>query len=535
MKPPRTLGDVLLRRRAEPVAATSPLMPAISGLRSARGDTPQQQRIAASRDSIETFCRTYLRHHFSRKFCELHEDIFKICDETTPGKRKARIAPRKFGKTTIISLAKPLQELAYKRKEFILMIGEASAVAESNLATIIQELDTNELLLQDFPHLAPAKDPKGQMVKWTDRQLVFASGATVVAKGMGSRMRGLKHRHARPDMAILDDPESPETADTFLKRRRHKRWFGGTFLGLGASDWDVYVIGNLPNHDCLIADLVKDPAWDGRLWRAINIPTRRDERYPLGNTRTDGSALWPEEWSLAKLDAYRKEPEVGSLGFAREMMNDPREEEDKSFDPGTFTYVEWSPDLLATYGAIRTYIDPAGGEKPGELKRGKRDWCVIVTAGRTRKEGFIDIFDVRMNRFLPNKQIQVMLDAYAAYGAQEIGVEENMFKNLIAPTIQQLARKRGLYPKITPNVNTSNKISRILGMQPLIENGVVRFARHLVDKVPEYFGQFDEFPADFDDGPDATEGVVRMLESGRKTFGKLSGPVAPRSYWKGVA
>src|SRR5512135_3711213 len=132
MKQPRTLGDVLLRRRAEPAVASSPLMPAISGLRSARGDTPKQQRMAACEASIEAFCKTYLRHHFNKKFCELHHDIFRICDETTPGKRKARIAPRKFGKTTIISLAKPLQELAYKRKEFILMIGEAAAVAESN-------------------------------------------------------------------------------------------------------------------------------------------------------------------------------------------------------------------------------------------------------------------------------------------------------------------------------------------------------------------------------------------------------------------
>jgi len=530
---PRTLADLRPPSHTAPALA-APLGAAIAGLRGARATSPEQMRIEASRVSLKAFCLTYLKHHFTKGFCPLHDDIFAMCDGTEPGKRKARIAPRKFGKTTIISLAKPLQELAYKRKHFILIIGEAAAVAESNLATIIQELDTNELLLQDFPHLAPAKDPKGQMVKWTDRQLVFQSHDTIIAKGMGSRMRGLKYRHSRPDMAILDDPESPETADTFLKRRRHKRWFGGTFLGLGATNWDVYVIGNLPNHDCLIADLVKDPGWDGLLWRAINIPRKAEERYPIGNTDQDGSALWPEEWSLPKLDSYKREPEVGTLGFVREMMNDPREEESKSFDPTTFSYFEFDPATLSSYQAVRTFIDPAGGEKPGDMRRGKRDWCVVVTAARTR-DGYIDIIDVKMNRFLPDKQIQVLLDAYAMYGAREIGVEENMYKNLMEPTIRAAARKRGLYPNIIPKIATTNKISRILGFQPLVESGIVRFARHLIDKVPDYFGQFDEFPGDFDDGPDATEGVVRMLESGRNILGQLGGPTAAKSYWKGAA
>src|SRR6185436_1072328 len=125
------------------------------------------------------------------------------------------------------------------------------ATAQTNLASIVQELETNEQLLEDFPHLAPARDPKGQLVKWTDEEIVIANYALVRAKGMGSRMRGMKYRSHRPDLAVLDDPESPETADTFLKRRRHQRWFGGTFLGLGATNWDIYVISNLPHHDAL--------------------------------------------------------------------------------------------------------------------------------------------------------------------------------------------------------------------------------------------------------------------------------------------
>lgn len=524
--PARTVRDITMG------GGVVDLRDAVAGLRRSKRTAPTDAPRAQARMSLQQFCVTYFPHHFTSPFCDMHADIFTACDalDLTPhGRRVARIAPRKMGKTTIISLALPLQKIAFHERHFILLVGESAAVAEANLATIAQELDSNQRLLADFPHLIPARDVRGQFIKWTDRQLVFHSGATIVAKGMGARMRGLKYRQMRPDLAIIDDPESPETADTFLKRLRHKRWFGGTFMGLGASTWDIFVIGNLPHHDALIADLVRSPEWDGKLWRAINIPPRAEERYPVGNVRHDDSALWPEEWSLDRLEAYKREPNVGTLGFAREMMNDPREEEGKIFDPATFAYVEWTPDRVPTYTATAIYMDPAGGEKPSDLRRGKRDWCVMVAAGRT-PSGHIEIFDVVMTRKLPDEQMSTLLDMYARWNPRQIGIEENMWKNLVEPTLRNMARERGLYPTIKATHTTTTKTTRIMALQPMVEAGVVRFARHLLEQVPGFFAQFDEFPGDFDDAPDATEGVVRLLDLGRASLGRI-GSLTGTSYW----
>lgn len=516
------------------VPAGPTLQPAVAGIRSASSPQGSKSRVEKCRHNIKRFARTYFPHHFSKNFCELHDDIFEQCDIPAPpkGKRVARCAPRKFGKTTIISMVKPLHDLAYQRKHFVLLIGESATTAEANLATISQELDNNELLLQDFPHLAPAKDAKGQMVKWTDRQLVFKNFATILAKGMGARMRGLKYRQMRPDLAILDDPESPETADTFLKRRRHKRWFGGTFMGLGATNWDLYVIGNLPHHDCLLADLLRDSEWNAKLYRAINRELDPEgERYPIGNTLSDGSALWPEEWSLERLEALKREPNVGALGFAREMMNDPRDEEDKVFNLTDFTFFDFNyPDDLRKYRTIAAAVDPAGGEKPGDIRKGKRDWFVNAIGG-VQRDGTIDIFHVSMHKGTPDLQMDTILDDYVAFKTRPIGVEENMFKNLYGPSLTDRAKKKKLYPAIKVMVTTSNKISRILGIQPVMTNRTVRFARHLIEKVPHFFAQFDEFPsADFDDGPDAVEMLIRLLEL-KKIKGTPTG-VGGSSYWK---
>lgn len=533
----RTIGNILGGRLStRPQIGQIDMTHALAGIKKSNPTTARNKRISDCEFDSEKFATTYLKHHFRKAFCEFHSYIFETFDKPTPpgGKREALIGPRKFGKTTLITLVKPLMELAYQRKHFILMVGESATAAEGNLATITQELETNELLLEDFPHLAGARDPKGQLVKWTDRQLVLQNHSTIMAKGMGSRMRGVKYRQYRPDLAILDDPESPETGDTFLKRRRHKRWFGGTFLGLGTSDWDIYVIGNLPNHDALIADLVLSKEWNGRMYRAINIPPRKDDRYPVGNTLHDGTSLWPEEWPMEALDAYKRQPEVGSLGFAREMLNDPREEEDKPFNPAMFSYFDFEPGHEKTYVMTGIAVDPAGGEKPQEYKKGIRDWCVILAGGRT-KDGYIEFFDVTMTRKLPDDQIDLTLDMYEKWKVRKVIIEEIMFKNLYGPTFKKAARKRGLYPMLQIlSVRKTNKQTRILGIQPLVNDAdgapVVRFARHLIEKHPEFFAQWDEFPQGHDDGPDAGETLIRGLEKS-KTKATPKG-IGGASYWK---
>lgn len=529
----RTLGSIL---RGRPVMAAPwkvDLSSARAGIRNNSPLTKKNKRIAACEHDAEAFAKTYLRHHFTKPFCELHRYVFERIDASAPqgGKRDALIAPRKFGKTTQINLVLPIQALAYQRKRFVLLVGESAGAAEGNLATITQELETNDLLLEDFPHLRPAVDPKGQYVKWTDRQLVLANHATIMAKGMGSRMRGVKYRSARPDLAVVDDPESPETADTFLKRRRHQRWFGGTFMGLGADNWDVFVIGNLPHNDALIAHLVRSREWIGRMYRAINIPRQKDEHYPIGNSKTDGSALWPEGWPLEALAAYKADPMIGALGFAREMMNNPREEEDKPFNPLLFATFEYDEAYRKKFVTTGIAVDPAGGTTPNEYKKGIRDWCVAIAAGRT-KDGYIDVFDVRMTKDPPDEQIEMLLDMYQEHKPRRIGIEEVLFKNLYKPSINRAARKRALYPGVTTFKHPKlNKQTRILGIQPLLMDAqTVRFAKHLFEKVPLFFAQFDEFPQSFDDAPDATEMVIRMLE--KKKSNIVPTGVGGTSYWR---
>jgi|JI10StandDraft_1071094.scaffolds.fasta_scaffold00467_81 predicted phage terminase large subunit-like protein len=489
---------------------------------------------AAAEHSFRAFIAQYLSHHFDKGFCEMHDDLLDRAEDPGVAKRVARIAPRKFGKTTLYGLALPLWKLAYKKKWFVLMVGESLPSAQANLQSIIEELEQNEKLRHDFPHLAPAIDRKGQFTKWTDHQLVFKSGATILAKGMGSKMRGVKFKNHRPDLAILDDPESPETADTFHKRQKHKRWFGGTFIGLGADNWDIFVIGNLPHEDCLIATLVSSEEWDGLLWRAINMRLK-EERFPLGNRTDDGSALWPDVWPLDKLAKLRADPTVGDLSFAREMLNFARNAEDIEFRTDEFQYIDWDASRMKEYRFVKAYVDPAGGERPGEMRRGNRDYFCMVTGGLT-KDNWVEIFDIQMHKLAPDRQMDTIIEV-VKWTMARVTVEENMYKNLYGDALRKKALNQKVAVRVDTVDNTVSKMTRILNSQPALMDPVVRhirFARHLRKTHPEFFAQYDQFPSDHDDGPDAVSGLAPRLYR-PPVRPKTLGTLTKKSYWKGAA
>jgi len=105
----KTLGDLKQGlSRFTPTANALDLSSAVNGLRHHRRDIKNIRRIDQAQHSTRRFCEIYLSHHFTAGFSELHHDIFTTIDTHAPSKRIARIAPRQFGKTTIISLGLPL-------------------------------------------------------------------------------------------------------------------------------------------------------------------------------------------------------------------------------------------------------------------------------------------------------------------------------------------------------------------------------------------------------------------------------------------
>jgi len=127
------------------------------------------------------------------------------------------------------------------------------------LDSIKTELDSNELLLADFPEVCfpiQALDgisnrANGQLYKgkrtqigWTAKEVVLptvegssASGAIIKVAGLTGRIRGMKFkrpdgRTVRPSLVVLDDPQTDESARSLSQCANRESILAGAVLGL---------------------------------------------------------------------------------------------------------------------------------------------------------------------------------------------------------------------------------------------------------------------------------------------------------------
>src|SRR5690606_437698 len=130
--------------------------------------------------------------------------------------------------------------------------------ATESLEEILADFETNSLLLADFPEICYPltklegihNKAKGQLldglptrIRFGKRKLVLptvpgspSSGAVILTGGLLSAVRGANHRlpdgrTIRPDLAILDDPQTRESAEHPGQSAMRERIVSADILG----------------------------------------------------------------------------------------------------------------------------------------------------------------------------------------------------------------------------------------------------------------------------------------------------------------
>ena len=89
----------------------------------------------------------------------------------------------------------------------------------------------------------------------------------------------------------------------------------------------------------------------------------------------------------------------------------------------------------------------------------------------------------------------------------KFGIEINGFQRMIKDEFERRAAQRNIHAPVREIKNTTNKISRIMSLQPLIKSGYLRFSR----KHTVLLEQMRYFPKGrHDDGIDALEMACRI-------------------------
>jgi hypothetical protein len=336
--------------------------------------------------NLRLFCETYLKEQFSLAWSKAHLlALAKLERAILKGGLFALAMPRGSGKTTLAEAA-AMWAILYGHIRFVVIVGAESDHAEEIAESMRVEIESNELLYEDFPEVCYPIEcldgivnrSAGQLqngertrIKWTGRIIKLptiegsqSSGGVVKTAGITGRIRGMRVKLAdgstlRPGLILVDDPQTDESAKSITQNASRLKVLSKAILGLkgptGKPIAAVMACTVIEPGDCIdqILDVQKYPQWQGQRTKLIEAwPTsKRWETYAElwkvgmqeGRGIEDATAYyreyraemqegaivnWPERFDEGELDAiqhcWNLRLTLGIKAFLAEYNNDPQ-------------------------------------------------------------------------------------------------------------------------------------------------------------------------------------------------------------------
>jgi hypothetical protein len=437
------------------------------------------------------FFQTYLPHYFSAPSAPFHHEMIATVDRR-PGPGEVVIPaveadPRDFAKSTIVSFGYSLHQICHARRHFILLGSDTEDLASDLTGYIYLELLYNERIKCDF----------GELVRdnWAVDDFVALNDVRVKARGRGQRVRGLKHKNWRPDLVILDDMENDQNVRNPELVRKLLSWITGTVYPAIEADGSLLWVGTvLARKSALYIAIHSDEEpychWRRKLRQAI---------------QEDGTSLWPARHPIEKLLGQKKA--MGSLAFNREKMNDPVDEDGAIREAWLRYYNRF--EIVLPPMIVASFVDPSA--KNSEVN----DYKAIITVGLEREKMLYRCLHAWIRRASIGEMFAASYRQQATYGGL-VGIEENMLKDFLHESIDNYALTVGHYLPWKPIDHKASKESRIIGtLSYLVEHGKLLFEKGQSDQ-NILVEQLIYYPSKLihDDGPDALEGAVSLLQRG---------------------
>lgn len=360
-----------------------------------------QRRAAGERSQAD-----FNRHYFPRRFKLPDSEAHKTADATFEdcvdnGGLFALAMPRGGGKTTRAECA-VLRAVLYGKRRYVVFVCATNKLAKRRLKSILKELETNDLLLADFPEVCHPirrlnrthQKSAGQILDGAHTNIEFttesitlptvagsaASGAVVQIASMESAIRGLNvlspdGEPLRPDLIVIDDPQTRESAKSPVQTADRETIILDDVLGLCGPDVTIAAIMLMTviyenDLSSRFLDREKHPEWQGVKTRMLEAwPKRMDlwdeygelrrESFRSGDKGRRANAFFAENQSTMEEGARvswperRKKDELSGVhsamnlyitnprGFAAEYQNEPLT------DAGSAQAKEFVPALVA--------------------------------------------------------------------------------------------------------------------------------------------------------------------------------------------
>lgn len=217
------------------------------------------KRRARAEKDLRFFLETYFPKVFYRGWSADHLRVLKLVEQAVrSGLLQAVGMPRGSGKSSICQRA-ALWAVLFGFHRYLVLVCADEKKAKKTLGILKTELETNDLLLADFPEVCHAirkleripNRAKGQLHKgeptrleWAKGHIVLpriagskASGCIIETAGLEAAVRGAVHLNdegdqLRPSLALVDDPQTRKSAKSKLQNEQREQLVSADLLGL---------------------------------------------------------------------------------------------------------------------------------------------------------------------------------------------------------------------------------------------------------------------------------------------------------------
>jgi len=428
-----------------------------------------------------------------------------------------QLAPRGYGKSTILTITRTIIEIIRNPNIRILIASNTQLQAEVFLREIKFHLEHSPMMLDCFGSFA-SND------KWDTREIVVATRtsaakeSTVTCVGVGGPVIA---RHY--DLIIADDIVDEENSRTEVQRDKVKTWWYKTLLPCLEPEGRIYILGTRYHYLDLYGHLIRNEYADKhQIIRAIE---------------TDDSTPWPEKFSIEWLEERRRQS--GSIIFNAQYQNDTSLMKGNIFKEEWFRFYEQEPD----WGSMNFFIgcDPAATKREAVLSSHKANtdyWTIVVGARQRVEEGYgSDIYlkEIWRGRCTKEEYLNKLRQLNEHYQPVNVVIETVAAQEYLAQDAEK-------YMPVRRVERTKDKVARAYWLQAYFENRQILFpAKHLVSDYSLWQAFIDElllFPqAEHDD---LFDGLQTMVEGSNYyssmpsdiRFGNVR-EICTKEFWEG--
>lgn len=456
-----------------------------------KNDTPEKQkkRIARSKADRIYFFKTYLPHYFDpNAFEDFHDAWSALADLKNQIIPVA--APRFHSKSTFFTFGVPIHDICHELRDFDVIISDSGDQAIGFTLPIKLELEENPRIRHDFGNLVGSG-------KWQQGDFVTANDIRVLALGSGEKVRGLKHRQHRPDRIIIDDLENDQNVKNPKLVKAKLDWLLQAVRVAADTEFSFIMVGNKFAPKSVLDQLLTAKDENGQ-------PRYQGVEYDV--YRPDGTPLWPAVWSHEKLGELKHD--IGTVRFNKEMRNRVGAE-DSPFKETWFVFIPRVTIFVPSEWRTAAFLDPSG-------KRGEQnDFKAIVCVGRAAASRYVDVLHAWIRHASVNEMWRACWEIDEEYGCG-MGVEINMFQDFLIDSYQAYAERANRWLRLVKVLHATDKEARIVNrLSSMVEYGRLRFQEGQSDQdlLREQLIYILDGNVN-DDGPDALEGSVSMLQGG---------------------